>query len=146
MNNLRNLLSEFTGIVRREFKDNLISIILFGSHAKGTSNKCSDIDLLIIVKEAPVYWSDRVEPIRKCKFDFYLRYKKIISPIILTKKEMEYSAEKTINPLFAGIMTGFIVLLDKDNYFSNIIEKCNNKYSGLKFVDRGRTWEFPIKI
>ncbi len=41
------------------FLDDLCSVILFGSYAKGTSRPYSDIDILIILNRKFTIWTDR---------------------------------------------------------------------------------------
>ena len=46
---LRRLVAEFLN----EFRSSLLAVILFGSVARGTANRMSDIDLLVIVEGVP---------------------------------------------------------------------------------------------
>ena len=45
------LIEEFIGLLRDNFHNDLISVVLFGSVTQGAAKKDSDIDLCIIVKE-----------------------------------------------------------------------------------------------
>lgn len=56
LNKLKQLLLE-------RFGANLISLVLFGSVARGTAKQESDIDLLIILKDAPDSYYRRFEPV-----------------------------------------------------------------------------------
>ncbi len=58
-----SIAKEFADDLKQRFGDNIISIILFGSVAKGKETKESDIDLLIISKER--IFKDLKEPIAK---------------------------------------------------------------------------------
>lgn len=46
-----NILQDMTGQIVRHFKP--VRIILFGSHARGDAGQYSDIDLLVVLPEAP---------------------------------------------------------------------------------------------
>ncbi len=48
---LKKLLQELQITATRHYKDNLISLVVFGSVAKGKATPESDIDLLVILKE-----------------------------------------------------------------------------------------------
>lgn len=45
-----------------KFGANLLTLVLFGSVARGTAKQESDIDLLIILKDAPDSYYRRLEP------------------------------------------------------------------------------------
>lgn len=47
------LLNNMVKIMKEEFKDDLISVVLYGSVARGDNRNDSDVDLLIIIKNLP---------------------------------------------------------------------------------------------
>lgn len=49
----QNLLADFISILKELLNGDLISIILFGSVARGTAKKASDIDLCLVIKNLP---------------------------------------------------------------------------------------------
>ena len=49
----QNLLKDFIQILKERFKEDIISIVLFGSVARGNAKKESDIDLCIIINNLP---------------------------------------------------------------------------------------------
>ena len=51
--NFEKALSEFLQFCKKKFRDELVSIVLFGSYARGTAKEHSDVDLLVIVERAP---------------------------------------------------------------------------------------------
>jgi len=46
---LQNLLSQTAQYMRELFGDNLNSVVLYGSYARGTNNADSDIDVMVLV-------------------------------------------------------------------------------------------------
>ncbi len=62
-------LQEYIRIITREFQDNLISIILFGSVALGTWNEASDIDLALFFHDIKDI-SQLFEQLTKCRRKF----------------------------------------------------------------------------
>ena len=62
-------LQEYIRIITREFQDNLISIILFGSVAVGTWNETSDIDLVLFFQDIKDI-SQLFEHLTKCRRKF----------------------------------------------------------------------------
>ncbi len=45
----RKALENFTHILRNKFGDQILEIIIFGSKARGNSQKSSDIDIMVII-------------------------------------------------------------------------------------------------
>ena len=64
MRDISKILDEFLQKCKQKFGDNLISIILFGSYARGTATEYSDVDLLIIAKNLPKRRIERYKIIR----------------------------------------------------------------------------------
>ena len=72
----------------KELKRNNIpidNIILFGSHAKGTSKKFSDIDLLIV---SPIFKGDRIEDKNKIR-KYILKVSSEIEVIPCSREEFK---------------------------------------------------------
>ncbi len=58
----KELLESFTAQVKDATGDNLISTVLYGSVARGAARLESDLDLLIILREAPDSYYERLGP------------------------------------------------------------------------------------
>lgn len=82
----KKALKEYKNILTKKFPEEIISITLFGSKARGDSHKESDLDTLIAVKEKnPYLWNTIVD----YSTDLLLKYEDIlISPKIRSKKEL----------------------------------------------------------
>ena len=65
-----------------------ISIVLFGSYAKGTATKESDIDILLISKTKV--------GIDKITKEIYAKYGKEINPVIMTSEDFKRQKDKAI--------------------------------------------------
>ena len=98
---LNKILNEFLNKCKEKFGDDLISIILFGSYARGDYDEESDIDILIIGDV----------PQREISFlsaEILLKYGEVISAIVKTEEEFEkyknFSFYK--NVLKEGIVIG----------------------------------------
>jgi len=92
LNILREFLYELTNINL----ENLYNVILFGSYAKRTYTKNSDIDVAIILEnknlEEELIITDLIEKLNK-------RFKKEIQPHYYTKKEFEEKKENIIKEI-----------------------------------------------
>ena len=67
---------------------NPISIVLFGSYAKGTATKESDIDILLISKTKA--------GIDKITKEIYAKYGKEINPVIMTSEDFKRQKDKAL--------------------------------------------------
>jgi len=97
------LLNNMVKIMKEEFKDDLISVVLYGSVARGDNRNDSDVDLLIIINNLPedsmlkritlfeIKVEDKLNLNEYWKDGYYIS----LSPILKTPKE----AEK-ISPLY----------------------------------------------
>jgi len=95
-------------IIKTTVKQDIVSIILFGSAAKGHLNKESDIDLLIIVKEynEPVckeYW-------KQIKKEGYQMLGTPIDPIFAE----ETALNDFTNPFYLDVIADGKVIYGKD--------------------------------
>ena len=125
--------------------NHLVSIVLFGSHARGDAKETSDFDLFIIAEELPVKVFQRILFIRKpLKGQFAER----ICIIAKTPEEVL----KNLPPLFLDLGLDGIILFDKDNFFKNLQTKIRQiiQQAGLqrKKVNGEFYWEWqtpPLK-
>lgn len=95
MSILRNLTEPADKMVIQEFKSQLMSklgsnvilVQLFGSHARGDFRKDSDIDILVVLKEATEAEKDFIDEL---VMKFAGKYEVFVSAVIWSKKEFEY--------------------------------------------------------
>lgn len=109
------LLNNIVRIMREEFKGDLISIVLYGSVARGDNRNDSDVILLIVMNNLPKdsmlkrirLFETRVED--KLNLDEYWNkgYYISLSPILKTPDE----AEK-ISPLYLDMVYDAVILYD----------------------------------
>jgi predicted nucleotidyltransferase len=102
--------------IKNILKNNLVSIILFGSYAKGDFTVNSDIDILVIIEDTEVDYRERINDFLDKIDGLTLPF--LVSPIILTKKEAE-----VFHSLYLDILDAHNIAVDKGNYFKGIMEK-----------------------
>ena len=73
------------------------TVILYGSHAKGQNNKFSDIDVLILVDNDKITYSDE-QRIKNPLYDLEFETGKIISPLIFSRNVWE--TKHSITPFY----------------------------------------------
>jgi predicted nucleotidyltransferase len=82
---IKSILSTFSKQLKEIYKDKLINIILFGSHAKGTAKEDSDIDVLILLKDQEINIGNEIERTSKITFNLSLKHDKIISRLFMSE-------------------------------------------------------------
>lgn len=106
----RLILEDFVQSVQLQF--NAISIILFGSYAKNTATKESDIDILLISKE-----KSRIEKITK---EIYAKYGKEINVIVMTSNEFKKQKDKAV---IKEIINNHCILYGVVNFVNLVFKK-----------------------
>lgn len=106
-------------IIKQTVKQNIVSIILFGSAARGHLNKESDIDLLIIVKEynetvCKEYW-------RQIKKEGYQMIGTPIDPIFAE----ETALKDFTSPFYLDVIADGKVVYGKDVLDKTAFERYN---------------------
>jgi len=147
-NKVQIIIEELNKLVRDHYKDDLISLIVFGSIGRGTFREDSDIDLLIIANNLP---NGRIKRINH----FMLVEEKMESLLKSLELNQMYlstiikSPEEAIkgSPLFLDMIEDGIILYDKDNFFKDILNKLkeNLQKLGAKRIRVGNIWYWKLK-
>ena len=127
---------------KERFGGNLVSVVLFGSRARGIAKEHSDYDFFVIVTNLP-------ESKERDKISLELgryvgrRYYKSVQIHLTAEKELEES----LNPLFYGILTGYSVL-----YGEKAWEKILSRWRPIirkekpRLIEEDRIWEIARLI
>lgn len=134
-------LEEFVSKILKRFNDEVVSIILFGSVARSAATEYSDIDLLIITER------ENREEFDTEVLSCLLKYGVRIFPITCSKEEIEFSVAHG-NPLFYGILTGYKLIYDKEEFFVENFRKVAERVKKEKpiFISGGEKWELAKMI
>lgn len=119
------------------FQDDLLSIILFGSYAKGTSQPYSDIDILVILNSRFTNWTKR----RDIEIELRKRlYRTVgqISPKIGSVEELE-AALDNFSPLILNTLDSGVPLYDNGT-FDKLKERFN-QIVPAKIIKCSDYWE-----
>jgi hypothetical protein len=137
-------------IMKEEFKDDLISVVVYGSAARGDNRNDSDVDLLIIMKNLPKdsmlkrirLFETKVED--KLNLDEYWKmgYYISLSPVLKTPEE----AEK-FSPLYLDMVYDAVILYDRNYFFTRILQKLRDRLKelGAERVRMGKKWYWVLK-
>jgi predicted nucleotidyltransferase len=79
-------LGVFAGAARRLFGDSLVTLKLFGSHARGEATPHSDLDVLVLVEQAS---PDLKNQVLDLAFEVNLAHDVYISPRVIARRIFE---------------------------------------------------------
>jgi len=97
-NTVIKAINEFVEIAIKKFPG-IKAIVIFGSVARGTYNKDSDIDMLVVTNDRRIH-----EDLDSLAFDMTLKYGEVFGLIIRTPGEIKYLI-KLGSPLMDAILT-----------------------------------------
>jgi len=146
----RSVLGKLLSLLLEVFGENPVSLVVFGSVARGDYRRDSDIDLLLVVKNLPKGRFRRVELFEKAEeklekdlnalFDkgYYISF----SPIIKTPEE----ASK-ISPLYLDMVEDAVIVYDRNGFFEKILLRLKRKLEelGAERVWMGKKWYWRLK-
>jgi predicted nucleotidyltransferase len=123
------------------FDGRLVSVVLFGSRARGTAHFHSDFDLLIVARALPdEEGRDKLAlDIAEIGFEYGLSLQ-----IILTTLEETLLSAKTGAPLMFEIYDAHRIIYDKEGVFGYVIQEFAeqlHRWKARKIKDR--VWEVP---
>lgn len=138
--------------LKRFLKENLVSIVLFGSVARGEAGEGSDIDLLVVAKDFEPFrsrfdvFNEIEKELRTTKEYRELKREKLgtlISPVPLTPEEIKKNP-----PILLDIVTDGIILYDTNNFMrdclTNLKKRLEEKGARKMFFGKGQ-WYWDLK-
>jgi predicted nucleotidyltransferase len=108
---LKLILEDFVELIKSELK-NRAAVVLFGSYAKGTATKESDIDILLISK-------GKID-VEKITREIYAKYGKEITPIVMTPNDFKKQMEKA---LIKEIIKDHYILYGVENFINLVFRR-----------------------
>jgi len=120
MVNLKSLSSN----VKRVLADNLVSMMVFGSYARGDYNKDSDVDLIVVVKEKT---KDVIKRLVRLEYELSIK----------AKNWVDLQTSKFLN------LIGFkknIFLFDEKEFANKKFNFCDSKLLAKLLIPKGFIW------
>ncbi len=146
----RLIISKLLKELLNVFGDDLISVVVYGSVARGDAKRDSDIDVLIVVENLPKSRFERLSKYLKAeeRLDdmlyslFKEGYAVTISPILKSREE----AEKT-SPLYLDMVEDAVIVYDRGGFFESILRRLKAKLEslGAERIWVGKKWYWRLK-
>ena len=145
-----SLLGKMVEVMKEEFGDDLVSVVVYGSVARGDNRNDSDVDLLVVIRNLPKdsmlkrirVFETKVED--KLNLDEYWSkgYYISLSPILKTPEEAE-----RFSPLYLDMVYDAVILYDRDNFFTKVLDKLREKLRelGAERIWIGKRWYWVLK-
>ena len=128
----------------------LVSIVLYGSVARGTMRHDSDIDLLIVAQPLPRGRLKRVEEFESIERTMAEDFRHAasqgvhttLSPVLKTPEEVQAGS-----PLFLDMVEDARVLHDRNGFFSQELARLRSRLAelGAKRIWQGNAWHWDLK-
>ncbi|MGC8547841.1 MAG: nucleotidyltransferase domain-containing protein [Candidatus Micrarchaeia archaeon] len=136
-------LNRFTEMLQRD--KGVVGAVLFGSVAKGTFRKDSDIDIMVVVKGPSQPYYDKVHNMimqlgsikESMAMEGLFLY---ISPLIVSEEEL-----KDFDPIFFDIADFGIILFDTDGSIKKFIEHIKALPHRREYTPYGEVLKWKIK-
>jgi predicted nucleotidyltransferase len=135
----KDFLEEVVDCFKEHLGNNLVSMILFGSRARGDAREAGDYDLFIVAKGLPA------KPFRRLLFirsPLKGQFEERLSIIAKTPEEVQ----STFPSFFLDLALDGIILFDRDDFFRDMQKKTKEiiAQAGLqrKKENGGHYWEW----
>jgi hypothetical protein len=131
---LRADLQGYVELLETRFGPDLISVVVFGSQARGEAKPESDVDVLIVIRGLPRNRFERYGGFRDLARAVSDTFAKDVAPILLTPEEAE-----RVKPYYLGMLSGHVVLCDRDGFFAGVLERLRRRLAELgsrRYVDK----------
>jgi predicted nucleotidyltransferase len=131
---VRDDLRRYIESLERQFGDRLVSVVLFGSHARGKGRPGSDLDLLLVVEGLPRRRFERYRGVRALAREVSDAFAEAAAPILLTPGEA-----RQVKPYYLGMLSGHVMLRDAGGFFASVLDRLQRRLTELgarRHVDR----------
>lgn len=144
------LTQRIAAAAQKIYGERLVSVVLYGSVARGTMRHDSDIDLLIVARDLPAGRLNRVREFEAVEEAVEEHVKRAagqgiqtsLSPVLKTPEEVLAGS-----PLFLDMVEDARVLYDRQGFFAQRLARLRDRLSelGAKRVWKGNAWYWDLK-
>lgn len=146
------IVDRFTDLAEEQIGDNLISLVLYGSVARGDAGPESDIDILIVLSEGSNSYYERLQPVlpilEKTTKEFIrvtgdaIDLPPEISTLVLTREEASKHRH-----IFLDMIEDARIMFDRDDFFKERLKALSSRLEelGSKKIRINGSWYWDLK-
>lgn len=149
----RALIEKTLHLLLEYFGEDLQSVVVFGSIARGESTPESDIDLMVVCKDLPDSLSNRMEQLSRIllqldrtKVSKRLRRKGINTWIQFHALNLEEA--KIHRPIYLDMIEDGIIIFDREGFIGKVLSSLRNRLRELgarRVFLKDRSWYWDLK-
>ncbi len=136
----RTVIQKLLDALIRLYGDNLVSLVIYGSVARGNPRMDSDIDMLVVFEELPRPISERIRLFERAEDEIQplldelmeRGYAIALSPLIKTRDEA-----RMFSPIYLDMTEDAVIVYDKDSFFEGVLTRLINR---LRELGATRVW------
>jgi len=149
------IVEELTGKVVESLQsrlgERLVSVILFGSYARGQSGPDSDVDLLIVVEGLPASSLERQSFLIPLLMEIENPYRESLKPtgwfpyvstVLKTPEEAD-----CVSRIYFDMVEEAKILFDREDFFRTVLGKVQARLKdlGARKIQVGKIWYWDLK-
>ncbi len=140
---ITKFISELTSVLKQNFNQDLLAIVLFGSIVKGNFTTTSDIDVLVLCESPLRDWRARDKIILELTENIESKYAIPIHMSLVGRDEISHAIE-SVAPLMLEIYDANEIIYDKDDFFKQLLIgfKTNLESLHATKIEKG-VWKIP---
>ncbi|RLF16777.1 MAG: nucleotidyltransferase domain-containing protein [Thermoprotei archaeon] len=150
--NRRKYLALVLNEIKSEFRNSLVSCVLYGSVARGDDDKHSDIDLLLVL-DTDMSYGERCTMLgrvltRVYKTDLAQRLLEMGYNIFVEFYPLNITEASVFRPIYLDMIHDAVILYDRNNFFEKVLNRVSKllKKLGSKRIWLGeKEWIWVIK-
>ena len=131
---LRALAESYADALHQHFGSRLISVVLYGSVARGEATPVSDIDLLVVAELLPEGRQARnaiLDEIDRSFLPVLARLHRQKRYVDLSVLLFTLAEARKLRPLYLDLVEDAILLYDRDHFFATILDQLRGRLEGL---------------
>lgn len=123
---LRHDVGRFLELLKDRFGDNLVTVVVFGSRARGTERPESDVDVLVVAEGFAKSRLERQLLLLRLAREVSEDFADAVSCVPLTPEEAS-----RVHPFYLGMLSGHERLHDRGGFFEAVLERLRRRLAEL---------------